>query len=132
MSEDWQGAIDTGMSAASLGHTLGASWLGPVGLVAGFALGHRAKKKRKEKERLERKQKADTMLSQAYERGRLTRKKAETDRSKFAGGGLSTSSGSAASGERGTVREGIYQQAALLAGLPKGHKARNPAMFGMA
>jgi len=127
MSEEWESAISTGFAAASAfdgGFGIGA--------IAGFALGHRAKKKRKEKEKEERKQKANTMLSAAYERGRVTRKKAANDRSKYAGAGVSTRSGSAASGEGGTVREGIYQSTAMLAGLPKGHKMRNPAMFGRA
>jgi len=126
MSEEAEGAISTGLQFASAfdgGFGIGA--------VIGFALSRRAKKKRKKAEKLARKQKADTMLSAAYERGRITRKKAATDRSKYAGAGVSTRSGSAAAGEGGTVREGIYQSSAMLAGLPKDHKMRNPAMFGM-
>lgn len=127
MSEELEAGLNTALS--------GVSALGPWGAVlgvAGFALGHRARKKREKAEKLARKQKADSMLSQAYERGRITRKKAGEGVAKYEGAGLSRDSGTAAAYGGGVVREGIYQSSAMLAGLPKDHKMRNPAMFGMA
>ena len=111
MSEEWEGAVDTSLQFASV---FGAS-VAPFGALIGFALGHRAKKKRKKAEKLARKQKADTMLSAAYERGRITRKKAGEVGGKYEGGGVSRASGSGAAVGGGMVREGIYQSAAMLA-----------------
>ena len=127
MAED----VDTGASwgFAAAGMTALAPFA-PYIALAGFAFGSAAKKKREKKEAKEREQKANTMLSQAYERGRITRKRAGEVGGKYEGGNVSRASGSGVAVGGGVVREGIYQSSAMLAGLPADHKMRNPAMFG--
>jgi len=64
---------------------------------------------------------AKTLKQEAFEIGRVERKRAANERSLLTAGGISSRSGSAQATERDTMREAAYQQESVLAGLPKGH-----------
>jgi len=125
MSEDIDTGVSWGLQAAAISPAFA-----PLAVVAGMFFGGKAKKKRRRAEALAKKQRAKSMVSQAYERGFATRARASSNRAKYAGGGVSTRSGSAAQGEFADVSEGIRQQESLLAGLSKGHKWSVPHIMG--
>ena len=89
----------------------------------GFLSGRSSRKRQaREKERLTGAQ----LQQESYELGRTERARAAEERSMFAAAGVSTQSGSAAGVESGIMREAVYQQEAILAGLPANQRMRNP------
>lgn len=89
----------------------------------GFLSGRRSRKRQaREQQRLTGLQ----LQQESYELGRTERARAAEERSMFAAAGISTQSGSAAGVESGIMREAVYQQEAILAGLPASQRMRNP------
>lgn len=91
--------------------------------VASFFQG---KKDRKKARGEEAKVTGQRLQQEAFEIGRVERKRAADERSLLTAGGISSKSGSAQATERDTMREAAYQQESILAGLPAGQKWRNP------
>ena len=109
-------ASHTAFSGTALG-----SAAGPLGFMVGAYMGYKAKKAKKKVRREQDALTAAQLVAKAYETGRVNRLRAGTERSKYAAAGVSTRSGSAQATERETMVESIYQQEAILAGLPKKH-----------
>jgi len=127
MSEEFAYGVQGATAGVALGSALSFTPLGPIGAALGFLAGRSARKKRKQVARARDTATATQLVSGAYETGRVSRFQAATDRAMYAAGGVSTRSGSAAEMERGVMVESIYQQEALLAGLPqKHHWWKNP------
>jgi len=84
------------------------------------------KKSRKGQAREQQRLTGFELQQQAFELGRSERARAVEERSLFAAAGISGRSGSAAAVEAGIMREAVYQQEAILAGLPQGQQFRNP------
>jgi hypothetical protein len=84
------------------------------------------KKDRKKARGEEAKVTGQRLQQEAFEIGRVERKRAADERSLLTAGGISSKSGSAQATERDTMREAAYQQESILAGLPAGQKWRNP------
>lgn len=99
-------------SAASFG-------LSAVGFLSG-----RSARKRQARE--QRRLTAASLTQESYELGRTERARAAEERSMFAAAGVDPSSGSPMGVEEGRMREAVYQQEAILAGLPRGYKGKNP------
>ena len=125
MSEEFS----QGTSGAAAGAKIGSMIAPGIGTVAGAIIGgvvgmfsgRGARKARQQAAREQDKLTATQMMSAAKETGRVSRFEAATQRSLYSASGVSTSSGSAAEMERGMLAESIYQQEAVLAGLPKKH-----------
>lgn len=127
MSEPFDYGVSGATSGATLAQALSSSAAaGPigvaVGLVGGLIAGFSQRKKRKKAEREKRRLQRLQLFSQAGEVSRTQRQRASQERAMYAMGGLSLQSGSAAAVESGIIRESIYKQEAILAGLP-GRKA---------
>jgi len=127
MSEE----IEYGASGAGLGANIAMAGIGgPAAIIAGAVIGglfgSSQKRKRKKAERESRRLKGVELSSRAYEIGRTERQRASRERAMYGAGGMSTKSGSAAAVEEGIMTEAIYQQEAVLAGLPYDQKGRNP------
>jgi len=118
MSEEIEYGAQYAMAASTAFSSAAA---GPVGFAIGAYLGYKAKKAKKKARRAQDALTAGQLVSKAYETGRANRLGARAERSKYAAAGVSTRSGSAQATERATVAESIYQQEAILAGLPKKH-----------
>lgn len=93
-----------------------------VNLVSHFS----GSRSRKRANREERRLTGEELEQESYELGRVERARAVEERSLFAAAGISTASGSAAAVEGGISREAVYQQEAILAGLPNDQQHRNP------
>ena len=123
MSEEFSYGAQGAVAGQQIATALSAS--GPGGMLLGAAIGiftgYKAKKARKKAQRAADAATASQMMSSARETGRVSRFEAATQRSLYSASGVSTSSGSAAEMERGMLAEAIYQQEAVLAGLPKKH-----------
>ena len=118
---------------AAKGAAAGAAF-GPAGVVAGALIGGifggKARRAKREAEIEADVLKATEIGHAAYETGRVARHRAGVERGLLGAGGVSTASLSAADTERATMVETIYQQEALLAGLPKGRNSQR-GMFEM-
>ena len=119
MSQEFQSAASGAATGAQFG-VPGAIIGGIVGLFAGGS----ARRKRRRVEKEGNLLKATEIRQSAYEMGRVARHRAGVERSTYAGAGLSTRSGSAQAIEREIMKESIYQQEAIVAGLPKGRNSQ--------